>query len=121
MKRAVQIYDATSGAGNALDTGVLNVERFDSLVVEAVLVAGAGPSGALQGFMIREDGSQGQFFTGTIAAGAGTFGPSIGEDTNNANDIPVPRRVQYTLAAVALMSVRLTITGISKRSGENVL
>lgn len=115
-RRVVQIYDTTSGVGAALDTGVLDVEQFDALIVEAVLTAGAGPSGALTGFMIREDDSQGQFFTGTVAAGAGIFTPSLGEDVNNAVNFPVPRRVQFTLAALAGMAVRLTITGIVKRA-----
>jgi hypothetical protein len=121
-RRVVQIYDQASAVGGALDTGVLDVEMFDALIVEAVLTAGAGPSGALTGFMIREDNSQGQFFTGTVAAGAGIFTPSIGEDVNAvAPGIPVPRRIQFTLAALAAMAVRLTITGVSKRRGGDML
>lgn len=120
-RRCVQLYDVTSAVAGALDTGILETECFDALII-TLNVAGA-VSGLASVLKLREDASTALLKSATGLAIALHLGLSIGEDVNVSGDatvalrdsFPVPRRTQVTVAGAAGSTVRLTVEGVVKR------
>jgi hypothetical protein len=122
-RRVVQLYDVTSAVAGALDTGVLDTESFDALLVSLNVAAGA-VSGLAAIKAVREDNSQQIIKSASgLAAGAEYWGFSIGEDVNTSadtsaalrNNVPVPRRTRIDVVGAAGCTVRLTVAGVVKR------
>jgi hypothetical protein len=118
-RREIIIYDVTSGAGLALDTGTLPTGDFDALYVDALASAGTMQ---LSPFEVSDAGVNRAVATPPAAAiaqqgawGLGTAVPTGFAATAWAVPYPVPPRVRFTTSAAAAGTTRLRVLGV--RSG----
>ncbi len=112
MKRVVQLIRATATNGGTAGTGVLDVERFHSLLVH-VSNGGVAVSGALNGYIVDEASNQNLYRTvASLALNSSDLGFSIGRDAAGSL-VPVPRRGLWTaVAGVGATLVVLTVYGV---------
>ena len=114
-----KLYDVTSTAGGALDTGIIKVEQFDILLCYGVAAGAAAPANVPTIGIIADDGTQidsiamgiGVGGTGLLSLSSG--GGIVAAAGSNAYAGPVPRRVKFFSTAGAASTVRMIIYGIS--------
>lgn len=119
MARVVDVvYDTTSAANGALDTGALDVSNGTSVI--ALAVAGAGTT-QIAPFLVDEGGTARAIATAATASAAqiNHWAPGSTLPTGGvgglALSLPVPRKVKFTTTAAGVgNTVRLTVWRITE-------
>ncbi len=115
-RRVIQLVDATTAAGAAYDSGILDLETFSEVTIH-VFAAGAG-SGAYALYQIKESGLGQAILTGNFTINTefwlmlGRGGSFYASGSSSFYPLPgPPRRIQLTIAANPGATLYVTIDG----------
>ncbi len=97
------LYDATSAAAGAIDSGVLKTEGYDSILIHLVAAGAAAPASA-SASAVLEDGTLASLGTVTLPAIAGTATTALVWTS--------PRKARFQATGGAGSTVRMAVYGV---------